>query len=325
MIPTSIRFPPQLALARAVETLPGPDAMPGGRRFEPKWDGIRLAAVADSAISLWSRQGTDLTAAFPEIVEACGQLPTQSLFDGELVLWKDGRLAFEDLLRRMSSGVRSARRLAREMPASLVLFDVLAIEGVDTRRLAFDERRELLTLALDVVQPPLSLSPMTADPEEAAAWFEDMAAAGIEGLMVKGGAQPYRPGERDWVKVKRRETVDVVVAAVIGSIERPQSVVVGLVVDGKLRVAGRSASLKPAQATQLGRLLRPPSGKHPWPEVLPAGGLGRFSAREGPVHLTLVEPVAAEVSADSARSRGSFRHSVRFLRLRSDAELPAFE
>lgn len=322
MIPASIRFPPEVALARAAETLPAENALPGGSRYEPKWDGFRVAAVSDRVPSLWSRHGTDLTVTFPEITAAVAVLPPQSLFDGELVIWRDGRLAFEALLRRMSTGTRGAQRLAREMPASLVLFDVLALDGTDVRRMTYDERRELLNLALEHVRPPIAVSPMTTDRDEAGRWFEDMAAAGIEGLVVKGGAQRYLPGERQWVKVKRRESVDVVVAAVTGAISSPRSVVVGLVVDGRLRAAGQTAPLKPGTSRALGSLLRPPAGPHPWPEVIPAGAMGRFRARGEPLHVTLVEPVMGEVSADSARTASMFRHTVRFLRLRPDLPLP---
>ncbi|MDL9980733.1 ATP-dependent DNA ligase [Microbacterium candidum] len=323
MIPASVRFPPEVVLAHAAAQIPEPGVLPGGCRYEPKWDGFRVTIVSDAVVSLWSRRGSDLTGIFPEIAAAGRQLPTGSLFDGELVIWQDDRLSFEALLRRQSTGARGAGRLSRELPASLVLFDVLALDGTDVRRLAYDERRELCELALEHVRPPIALSPMTRDKSVADGWFADMAPAGIEGLVVKGGAQRYLPGRRLWIKVKRRETVDVVIGAVIGPIERPEAVVVGLVVDGELRIAGQSAALRPEQARSLGELLRPPTGEHPWPEVLSPGRLGPFSSAQEPVRLTLVEPVVAEVSADSARTATSFRHSVRFVRVRPDEPLPS--
>ncbi|MEN8601415.1 ATP-dependent DNA ligase [Microbacterium rhizosphaerae] len=325
MIPASIRFPPELALARGADLLPASTALPGGCRYEPKWDGFRVAVVQDGATTLWSRRGTDLTGIFPEIVTACAhQLPEQALFDGELVIWQDERLAFEQLLRRLSSGARRAPTLSREVPASLVLFDVLALDGTDTRRLSYDDRRELLEATLEDARPPITLSPMTTERDVAQGWSEDMAAAGIEGIVVKGGAQIYKPGERQWVKVKRRESVDVVIAAIVGPLHNPMSLVVGFVVDGQLRTAGQSAQLSPGQARALGQMLRQPSGPHPWPEVLPAGAMGRFRARSDDLKVTLVEPVMGEVSADSARTAGFFRHSVRFVKLRPDLPLPEF-
>jgi len=325
MIPASIRFPPELALARGADVLPAETALPGGCRYEPKWDGFRVAAVQDAVTTLWSRRGTELTGIFPEIVTACAQqLPEQALFDGELVIWVDERLAFEALLRRLSSGARRAHTLSREVPASLVLFDVLALDGTDARRLPYDDRRELLEGTLADARPPILLSPMTTERDVAQSWSEDMAPAGVEGIVVKGGAQAYKPGERQWVKIKRRDSVDVVVAAVVGPLANPTSIVVGLVVDGELRTAGQSAQLSPGQARTLGELLREPSGPHPWPEVLSAGAMGRFRARSDDLKVTLVEPVMGEVSADSARTARFFRHSVRFVKLRPDLPVPGF-
>ncbi|WP_307659227.1 hypothetical protein [Streptomyces sp. V1I1] len=61
-------------LARSVPRLPGPAAVPGGTVFEPKYDGFRLFvfAGADGAVFLQSRNGRDLTAAFPEVADAAG-------------------------------------------------------------------------------------------------------------------------------------------------------------------------------------------------------------------------------------------------------------
>lgn len=50
-----------------------------------------------------------------------------------------------------------------------------------------------------------------------AEWFETCAVAGVEGLVVKGGAHRYPGGKRVWVKVNHRRLLDVVCAAVIGS------------------------------------------------------------------------------------------------------------
>jgi hypothetical protein len=309
--------PMPTALARASEALPDVAALAGGARFEPKWDGARVTAHhAGGEVALWSRRAADLTGAFPELVKAARALPEGTVLDGEVVTWVDGRLDFDVLLSRLSLGRQRAAVAAREHPASLVVFDVLAARGTDLRDRGYDQRRrELEHLARDWA-PPLSVSPMTRDRDVAVGWIRDMADAGIEGVVVKGGSQTYRGGERQWVKVKRHDTVDVVIGAVIGPITRPRQVVVGDVVGGRLVVTGRSAPLSAAQSASLGALLEPPAGLHPWPETI---GQGRFGHGE-PTRVTLVEPVVGEVVADSARVDGGFRHLVRFRRLRSPLE-----
>jgi len=78
--------------------------------------------------------------------------------------------------------------------------------------------------------------------------------------------------------------------------------------------------LTASASRRLGELLQTPAGDHPWPVSVGAGALDRFNGTREPVTLTLVEPVIAEISADTARTHGVFRHAFRFLRLRSDLE-----
>jgi hypothetical protein len=78
-----------MQLARAVEQLPGPHGMPGGSRYELKWDGFRVAVVCRHAkVRLWSRNGKDFTAKFPDVQAALeAQLSADCVLDGELVVW----------------------------------------------------------------------------------------------------------------------------------------------------------------------------------------------------------------------------------------------
>jgi ATP-dependent DNA ligase len=170
-----------------------------------------------------------------------------------------------------------------------------------------------------VAPAALNLSPATYDVDEATQWFEAYAVAGVEGLVVKGAAQPYPGGERAWLKVKHRHTLDVVCAAVIGPRSAPQQVVAGLPLDGELRIVGRTGPLSPGARRALVPWLAPPAGPHPWPQTVSPGAFGRFNAnRTDPVELTLVEPLVVEVSADVAWSGTSFRHALRLIRVRPE-------
>lgn len=320
-LPASLQLPPELALAKVVAELPEPSALPGGCRYEPKWDGFRLAIVRDRDVTLWSRQGKDLTEYFPEIASAAEEIPEGCVVDGEAVIWKDGRLDFDGLQQRLSAGMAKAARRAHLQPASYAAFDVLAVAGRDIRHIALDDRRSLLEELASAWMPPLHLSPVTRDLDQAREWLTTMPATGIEGLVVKGARQPYAGGQRQWLKVKHRSTVDVIAGAVIGPMNRPEAVVVGLPVDGALRIAGRSTPLKPHVARALSAHLRAPAGEHPWPEVVSPGAVDRFTAGRDPVQLTLIEPFVVEVSADVALSGRSFRHAVRFIRARPELDV----
>lgn len=312
--------PFELALAKAVPSVP----MRAGTQYEPKWDGFRaVVCVGEGTAVIYSRNGTDLNARFPELLAAASeQVPDGCVLDGEAVVWGGDRLDFDALQRRMGAGAATARRLAAEQPASFVAFDVLAVLGRDVRGMPLSDRRRLLEELAAGFAPPLELSPATTDRAEAMRWWDELAPAGLEGLMAKDLAQPYRGGERGaWSKVKRREDTDAVCAAVIGPRSQPQQLVLGAWdTDGRLRFTGRTAPLTGAQANVAAGFLYPPAAEHPWPEEVPATALDRFARDRGPVHLTLVEPVVVEVSADAARSGVAFRHSVRLARFRPDLD-----
>ncbi|MFC8796922.1 ATP-dependent DNA ligase [Promicromonospora sp. NPDC057138] len=327
-LPPGLAGPVQVALARAVEQIPHAGALPGGCRFEPKWDGFRLIVTCDQrGANLWSRRGTNLSTTFPEIRSACvDQLAPGTVLDGEVVIWSSGRLDFSSLQTRMGRGPRSAAAHAVGHPASYAAFDVLACAGRDVRPLRFDDRRELLEQLAAIWRPPLNLSPVTGDREVAIEWFETYSVVGIEGLLVKGGAQPYPAGQRGWLKIKHRETVDVVCGAVIGTRSAPQEVVAGLSIDGRLRIVGRTTPLSPSARRALAPWLRPPAGEHPWPAQVPRTALSRFNAARGDVvDMTLVEPIVVEVSADVGWDGQSFRHLLRFVRVRPDTEVGSVE
>ncbi|SFL80230.1 ATP-dependent DNA ligase [Geodermatophilus ruber] len=319
-LPPELAGPVPVALARAVRDLPRTDALPGGVLYEPKWDGYRLVIVRTGGTTrLWSRQGRDLTARFPDVVAAAvGQVPAGTVVDGEVVVWNGERLDFGLLQRRMVTPPSRIDALVARFPASYVAFDLLARGGTDLRGRPLRERRVELAALAQRWAPPMQLSPATADPDEARQWSTDFRAAGVEGLVAKGAGTRYAPGRREWVKVKSWETTEVVAGGVIGPIERPGQLVAGRYRHGELVVVGRTSPLSPAQAAELAAVLRPAGLEHPWPDRI---GAGRFGGGRLSVPLTRVVPdVVVEVSADAALQAGIFRHPLRYVRVRPDLQ-----
>lgn len=138
--------------------------------------------------------------------------------------------------------------------------------------------------------------------------------------MIKPLRQRYEGGHRIWSKLKTRNVLDVVCAAVLGARAQPSAIVAGLPIDGRLRIVGRSSPLSAKTALGLARYLQRPAGDHPWPEEISLGVLDRFSKDKDPVRLSRVEPLVVEVSADVAWSGRSFRHPLRFHRPRPDLD-----
>jgi ATP-dependent DNA ligase len=317
-LPPDLAGPVAVELAKPVRDIPAPAALPGGCRYEPKWDGYRLAVVrtADST-RLWSKQGRDLTDRFPDIAAAArAQIPAGTVVDGEVVVWNGSRLDFGLLQQRMGTAPSRMAPLVAAAPASYVAFDLLAVGGSDLRRRTLRQRRLQLEELAGRWAPPLQLSPVTADLDEARQWFSDYRAAGVEGLVVKGAATRYAGGRREWLKVKSWETTEVLAGGVIGPLARPSQLVAGRLRDGELVVVGRTSPLSAEQAAELAAVLTPAGADHPWPERI---GTGRFGGGRLSVPLTRVQPsVVVEVSADAALQAGVFRHPMRFVRVRAD-------
>jgi ATP-dependent DNA ligase len=119
------------------------------------------------------------------------------------------------------------------------------------------------------------------------------------------------------MKVKHRETREVIVGGVLGSITHPEVVIAGLYnTDAELTVVGRTVALKPEQAAQLAAVLTAARPGHPWPDEITSYRWGGPDSKEP---LIKVEPtVVAEVTADAATQAGQARHGMRYVRLRPD-------
>ncbi|MEH0110791.1 ATP-dependent DNA ligase [Tersicoccus sp. MR15.9] len=321
-VPDGLTGPVPVMLARAAPDLPGPTALPGGTRWEPKWDGYRMVITVEAdQVRLWSRQGKELTVAFPELAAtAAAQIPTGCVLDGEAVRWAGESLDFDALQRRLTGSPRTSARLARTEPATFVAFDLLAVAGHDTRGQPYRARRQLLEALAGKWAPPLSLCPATDDLETAQRWMVEMPAHGIEGVVAKGAAQPYRGGRRDWIKVKHQDTLELVAGAVTGTLTAPGELILGRFVDGVLRIVGRTVPIGRAHRPGLVAQLRAPAGEHPWPDVIRSTALDRFNASRDSTPVTLIEPIVVEVLADTATVGGSLRHVARYVRTRPELD-----
>ena len=120
-LPVRPPYPPMEA--RLVASLPTGD----GWLYEPKWDGFRcLAFRSGDDVLLQSKAGQPLTRYFPELVETLRALPSHRfVLDGEIVIFADGVLAFDDLLQRIHPAESRIRKLARETPVTYLAFDLL--------------------------------------------------------------------------------------------------------------------------------------------------------------------------------------------------------
>jgi ATP-dependent DNA ligase len=183
-----------------------------GWQYEPKWDGFRgVLENAGGELALWSRNGRPLLRYFPELRPLGELLPPRTALDGEVVIVRDGALDFDAMQMRLHPAESRVRKLAAEIPAELVVFDLLLWEGEEVWRRPLEERRR----ELEKRAKGFRLSPATGDVAEARGWLDRFEALGLDGVVAKRLGVPYLPGSREGVvKVKEHKAADCVVVGV---------------------------------------------------------------------------------------------------------------
>jgi DNA ligase 1 len=183
---------------------------------EWKIDGIRIQVHRSGReVAVFTRTLDDITARVPEIAEAAMSLAViDVILDGEAVaLTPDGRPRPFQVTAARTASQGDVGRLRVQTPLTPFLFDLLHLDGTDLIDAPAGERHRLLSR----IAPAALLTPriVTADPAVAEAFLADAVARGHEGVVVKSLDSPYRAGRRgsEWIKVKPRHTLDLVILA----------------------------------------------------------------------------------------------------------------
>jgi ATP-dependent DNA ligase len=329
--------PPVLPmLAKRVGELPSGD----GWIFEPKWDGFRTLVFRDGdEIFIQSRDAKPLDRYFPELIDPLkAQLPQQCVLDGELVIAQEEGLAFEALQLRLHPAASRVKKLAAEMPASVVFFDLLCAGARDLRNTAFAERRAMLESIVSDATPPLHITPATRDRTTAADWFKRFEGAGLDGVMAKKESGLYEPNKRVMLKVKHERECDCVVAGFRwhkdGNGKAVGSLLLGLYDDaGNLEHVGVCASFTDAKRRELVSFLAPyrtdSLEDHPWkawaaqqPDADSGaqrrpGATSRWNAGKDLSWEPLRPELVVQVAYDHMQGT-RFRHTAQFRRWRED-------
>jgi ATP-dependent DNA ligase len=303
--------------------------------YEPKWDGFRCIVFRDGDdVELGSRNEKPLTRYFPELLPALrANLPDRCVLDGEIVIPGGEGLDFDALLQRIHPAESRINLLAEQTPASFVAFDILALGDDDLTGLPFAERRARLEAALAGAEPPVHLTPATADPDTARDWFARFEGAGLDGVIAKATDLTYQPDKRAMLKVKHERTADCVVAGFrrhkdgdgVGSL------LLGLYDDeGVLHHVGVATSFSAARRKELVDELEPlrdgALDDHPWQSWAEAqgdvaqrkpGAGNRWNAGKDMSWEPLRIELVAEVGYDNLQG-DRFRHATKLVRWRPD-------
>jgi ATP-dependent DNA ligase len=290
-------------------------------RYEPKFDGFRcLAFRAGAAVALYAKSGKPLGRYFPEVCARLAALPCpRFVLDGELVIEGAG---FEALQMRLHPAQSRIRKLAAEIPASMVAFDLLVSPtGVDFSGEPLERRRSELERFFGALGDPsgLRLAPITDDRAVAARWLARAGSGAWDGVVAKRRDSPYRFGERAMVKVKRRRTADCVVGGFryLKDSRQMGSLLLGLYDDaGRLSHVGFTSQIvaadRPALTRKLEALAAPPGFTGAAP-----GGPSRWASDRSAAWTPLKPELVVEVAFDQVTGQ-RFRHGASFVRWRPD-------
>ncbi len=304
--------------ARQVERLPSEP----GWQYEPKWDGFRcLLFRAGKRAVLAGKSGKSLARFFPEIVSLIERLsPDGFALDGELVVTGNGASSFDALQMRLHPAESRIKRLSQETPATVILFDALAIDGRTLLTMPLTDRREALEAFYrgQAGEPLLRLSPFTRDDAVAREWLNASGGA-IDGVVAKRLDGVYEPGKRAMMKVKRLRTADCVVGG-FRYLERERlvgSLLLGLYNErGDLDHVGFTSAIaaedRAGLTKRLEELIEPPgfTGKAP-------GGPSRWATEKSTAWEPLRPALVVEVQYDHITAN-RFRHGAKLIRWRPD-------
>jgi ATP-dependent DNA ligase len=316
--------------AKSVEEIPAGE----GWQYEPKWDGFRCLAFRDDSsgrLALQSKSGQPLQRYFPDVVAALRKVKAKRfVLDGEVIVMRGaaGRLSFDDLLQRIHPAASRIEKLARETPATYIIFDLLQDERgrVLLSETLADRRARLEAFARKLLRGNSSVrvSPATTDLTQAKRWFSATGGA-LDGVIAKLLDVPYQGGNRlGMQKIKRKRTAECVVGGfryaskgrLVGSL------LLGLYDDaGLLHHVGFTSSFKREQRPALTRKLESLrcrmdakgcgfTGRAP-------GGPSRWSTERSGQWEPVRPKLVVEVEWDHF-SGDRFRHGTNLLRWRPD-------
>jgi len=172
----------------------------GRASFEYKLDGIRIQVHKNAdKVRVYSRTLNDITAELPTVVDISMNMDMSAvILDGEaVVLTADKRpVRFQDTMKGLAGAVP-------------FFFDILYLDGTSLLDQPYAARSKLLP---EKYRPPRII---TGDAQAAQGFFDAAIAAGQEGLMAKALGGAYEAGRRggSWIKIKRANTLDLVVLA----------------------------------------------------------------------------------------------------------------
>lgn len=195
--------------------------------YEVKYDGFRCGlAWEKKTVKLWSRNGKDLTASFPEIITWCkknqylveDQLPL--FFDGEIVVLRTEFQSVFSLVQHRGR-LKSTDKIkvaSQKRPASLMVFDIIQLNGNTIESKTLEERRkqlEKIAKNLEITKFIFnSRINLVQSFKKLAVIMDTVTLHQSEGIIAKQKSSTYIKGKRtkNWLKIKNYRIIQGIIS-----------------------------------------------------------------------------------------------------------------
>ncbi len=218
--------------------------------YELKWDGYRaIAEIEKGNVKLYSRNQQDFTDRYKTVVEELKNLPLDAVLDGEVVaVDKDGKPQFQLL-----QGFNEKTHLI------YYVFDLLYLDGYDTRQLSLIERKTLLK---DFLQNSPHIKFSEHIDTHGTELYAVAKKRGIEGIVAKNKKSTYvSKRTNEWQKIKHINMQEAIICGFTepsGQRKEFGALVLGVYSHGEFQYVGHTGSgFDEKKLTSIIRLLKP--------------------------------------------------------------------
>lgn len=196
--------------------------------YELKMDGVRCIAYIDThKIEFRNKRHLNLSAKFPELKNCYKNVKKKCILDGELYIYKDGKVNFFEVQKRcLTSNTFKIHMMSKEMPATFTAFDILYLEDQEVMNQSLMKRKQLLK---NLIKEDERINQSRYIETKGIMLYEKTKQLGLEGIVAKRKDSVYKMGKRtkDWIKCKHLIEDDYVICGYLKKEKGIISLIIG--------------------------------------------------------------------------------------------------
>ncbi|MEN6325426.1 MAG: non-homologous end-joining DNA ligase [Syntrophomonas sp.] len=211
--------------------------------YQVKWDGIRIIAILDQGkLRLFNKHLRERSNQYPELHDLPQRIDAQSaVLDGEIVVLRDGKPNFPDVMRRANCIIGEQPGLMQIFyPIEYMLFDLLYLNGQNLMNLPLSERQ----IHLHNIAAKKDYLHLVENFSDGQVLFKAVRSMDMEGVVAKKNGSPYIQGKKhqSWFKIKSLRRQNCLLGGFTLRGKLVNSLLLGAYRDGALFYIGKAAN-----------------------------------------------------------------------------------